>query len=75
MVKDKDKVSFRFMLKRYMLNNYIEDFKELSRQTGINYDTLGVRISKPETLRKFEIKLLDDALHFSDEDLITLIRG
>jgi hypothetical protein len=75
MVKDKDKLSFRFMLKRYMLNNYIEDFKELSRQTGINYDTLGVRISKPETLRKFEIKLLDDVLHFSDEDLITLIRG
>lgn len=75
MVKDKDKVSFRFMLKRYMLNNYIEDFKELSRQTGIKYDTLGVRLNKPETLRKFEIKLLDDVLHFSDEDLITLIRG
>ena len=75
MVKDKSKISFRFMIKRYMLNNYIEDFKELSQQTGIKYDTLGVRLHKPETLRKYEIRLLDEVLHFTDEDLISLIRG
>lgn len=71
----KTKTSFKFLLRRYMLENFIESFTDLSQATGIKYDTLLVRIQKPESLRKFEIKLLDDALHFSDEDLLKLLRG
>ena len=53
----------------------IESFKSLADDTGIDYQTLLDHIARPELFRKFELKALDDVLHFTDEDLIKLIRG
>lgn len=72
---EKKKSSIRFLIKRYMLENFIESFTDLSKRTGIKYDTLNDHIKNPEKLRKSEIRLLDGVLHFTDEDLITIIRS
>lgn len=72
---EKTKSSIKFLIMRYMLENFIENFTQLSEKTGIKYDTLNEHIKHPEKLRKWEIKLLDEVLHFSDEDLLRIIRS
>lgn len=63
------------LFRRYMIDLDIESFKDLAEDTGIDYQTLLDHIARPELFRKFELKALDDVLHFEDADLITLIRG
>ena len=63
------------LFRRYMAEAEIDNFSELSRQSGIDYQTLNVRIKNPGTFRVFEIRQLDELLHFSDEDLILITRG
>lgn len=60
---------------RYMIDADINNFSELSRQSGIDYQTLNVRIKNPGTFRAYEIRQLDELLQFSDEDLLLLVRG
>lgn len=63
------------LFKQYMINADLDSFSELSRQSGIDYQTLNVRIKNPGTFRTYELRQLDELLHFSDEDLLQLIRG
>lgn len=74
-MKTELKTSIKKLLLLYMIEADINSFSELSRQTGIDYQTLNVRIKDPGTFRVFEIRKLDELLHFTDEDLILLARG
>jgi len=67
--------SIKKLLLLYMIEADINNFSELSRQSGIDYQTLNVRIKNPGTFRVYEIRQLDELLHFSDEDLLILLRG
>lgn len=63
------------LVKKYLADNDISDFKELSRKTNIDYTRLRKHIKNPRMLRVFEIQSLDDVLHFTLEDLALLVRG
>lgn len=65
----------KWLLKEYMAANHIDNFKELARQTGIKLRTLRRRIDEPSTLLLYEIRALDEVLHFNDEDKLKLISG
>lgn len=62
-------------LRLYMIEADIENFTQLAKETGIDYQRLNRRIADPHSLTVFEILALDDTLHFSDEDLLKIIRG
>ena len=64
----------RFLLKEYMAINRISNFVELEKLTGFTKSTLFRRMKHPEELKLFEIRVLDEVLHFSDEDLARLVR-
>ena len=57
----------KWLIKRYMIDAHIESLVELSKRTGIAKRTLYDRIH--------ELNALDEILHFSEEDIIKLIRG
>lgn len=63
------------LLKFYMIDYDIDSFRELAKETGIDYQTLLDHIARPELFRQWEIRVLDEVLKFSDEDLLKLIRG
>ena len=63
------------LLKIYMIDYDIDSFRDLAKETGIDYQTLLDHIARPELFRQWEIKVLDKVLKFSDEDLLKLIRG
>ena len=69
------KTNIKKLLHLYMIEADINNFSELSRQSGIEYQTLNVRVKNPGTFRIYELRRLDELLHFDDEDLITLIKG
>ena len=71
----KNKSPIKKMLLLYMIEADINSFTELSKQTGIDYQRLNRRIADPHSFTVFELISLDDVLHFSDEDLLILIRG
>lgn len=62
-------------LRLYMIEADIENFTQLAKETGIDYQRLNRRIADPHSLTVFEILALDNTLHFTDEDLIKLIKG
>lgn len=64
-----------WLLRKYMNEQHIKSFIELSKRTGINYQTLNNRMNNIGQLRIYELNALDEILHFSQEDLIKLIRG
>ena len=61
------------ILRRYMIDADIETFKDLSKELGIDYQTLRDRLQRPELFRAYELKTLREVLHLSDEDLLMLI--
>ena len=63
------------MLKLYMTLADIDNFTQLAKETGIDYQRLNRRKADPHSFTVFELNALDDVLHFSDEDLLKLIRG
>lgn len=63
------------LLKRYMIDADIDNFTQLSKETGIDYQRLNRRIADPHSFTVFELLALNDALHFTDEDLLQLIKG
>lgn len=69
------KTNIKKLFHLYMIEADINNFSELSRQSGIEYQTLNVRIKNPGTFRAYEIRQLDELLHFSDEDLLQIVRG
>lgn len=62
-------------LRLYMIEADIESFTQLAKETGIDYQRLNRRIADPHSLTVFEILALDNTLHFTDEDLLKLIKG
>lgn len=67
------KLNVKKLLRRYMIEYDIENFKELSRETGIDYQTLGDRLKRPELFRAYELKALREILHLTSEDILLLI--
>lgn len=65
----------KWLLMRYMAIAHIDSMTELADLTGIARRTLYDRIKEPWTMKVFELKALDDVLHFSDEDIVRLSRG
>jgi hypothetical protein len=63
----------RFMFKKYMAIEHIETFQKLAKLTGIKYQTLLDHLEEPSLFRKYEIENIHEVLHFSNEDLISLI--
>ena len=63
----------KWFIKKYMAQNHINNFNELSKATGIKLRTLMRRVSEPSTLLLYEVQALDDALHFTDEDMLRLV--
>lgn len=69
------KVPIKKLLRRYMIEADIDSFTQLAKETGIDYQRLNRRIADPHSFTVFELIALDDVLHFSDEDLLILIKG
>ena len=63
------------MLRLYMIEADIDNFTQLAKETGIDYQRLNRRIADPHSFTVFELLALNDALHFTDEDLLKLIKG
>lgn len=71
----KQKNETKRMFKRYILDRYIDSLKELADMAGIEYRTFLQRMENPGLFRAYELKALDDILHFEDADLFQLIKG
>lgn len=71
----KNKSPIKKMFVHYMIEADIDNFTQLAKETGIDYQRLNRRIADPHSFTVFEIISLDDVLHFSDEDLLLLVRG
>ena len=69
------KPNIKKILKLYMIEADIDNFTQLAKETGIDYQRLNRRIADPHSFTVFELISLDDVLHFSDEDLLILLRG
>lgn len=65
----------KWLIKEYMIKARINSFSELARCAGIEYQTLQNHIKHASSFRLFEIRMLDDVLHFSDDDMLKIIRG
>jgi len=63
------------LFQMYMAINNIASIQELSRKTKIEYTRLRKRIHDPQQLRLFELQSLNDALSFTDEDMLKLSKG
>lgn len=63
------------LFKRYTLEAYIDSFKELAQMAGIEYRTFLSRMENPALFRAYELKALDDILHFSTDDLLRIVKG
>ena len=63
------------ILRLYMIEADIDNFTQLAKETGIDYQRLNRRIADPHSFTVFELLALNDALHFTDEDLLKLIKG
>ena len=69
------KTPIKKLFKRYMVEADINSFLELSKVSGLDYQLLNVRMKQPETFRVYEIRVLHEILHFTEEDLLTLLTG
>jgi len=69
------KLNIKKLLRRYMIEVDLDSFTQLAKETGIDYQRLNRRIADPHSFTVFELIALDDVLHFSDEDLLILIKG
>lgn len=63
------------IFKRKMLDHDIEDFKDLSKQSGIKYDTLLDHLKRPGMFRAFDLQALNRVLEFEDSELLLIIKG
>ena len=69
------KSGIKKLLKLYMIVHDIDSFRELAKETGIDYQRLRRRLDDPHSFTVFELLSLNETLHLTDEDLLKLIRG
>ena len=75
MAKKKKLTPTAWIFKKYMLQVQIESFVELARESGLEYRTMMNHIEEPGHFRIYELRALDEILHFDAADLIYLIKG
>lgn len=66
---------FKWILRSSSADAHISSDQQLASKVGINYCTLRSRFSNPGTLRLFELRALNDVLHFKDEDILKIVKG
>jgi hypothetical protein len=71
----KVKSPIKKLFKKYMIDADLDNFTDLARETGIDYQRLNRRMADPHSFTVFELIALNDVLHFEDEDLLKIIRG
>lgn len=69
------KPNIKKLLRRYMIEADIDNFTQLAKETGIDYQRLNKRIADPHSFTVFELLALEETLHLTDEDLLKLIKG
>lgn len=67
------KTNFKKLLRGKMVECDIDNFKELAKQTGIDYQRLRVRLEDPGSLRVFELRALKKTLNLGEDDILTVI--
>jgi DNA-binding phage protein len=67
--------NMEWLIRKYMAHEHIKSMTELATLTGIKRQHLYKLISEPSRMRLFEIMALDEALKFSEADLVALVRG
>ena len=65
----------KWKLLKYMSEQRIKSFRELSQLTGIDYRTLLKHIENINQMRVYELKTLAEVLRLTDEDVLELLRG
>ena len=63
-----------WIIRRYMVEAKIKSIVELADMTGITRRHLYDMLKDPHRVKISEIKMLDKVLHFTDEDLLRLVR-
>jgi hypothetical protein len=71
----KVKSPIKKLFKKYMIDADLDNFTDLARETGIDYQRLNKRMADPHSFTVFELIALNDVLHFEDEDLLKIVRG
>ena len=66
---------FKWAVKTRMCAKHIPTLWELSKITGIGYQTMRAHLDHPERMKLFEVIALNEALEFEDGDLLNLLRG
>lgn len=61
------------IFKLAMAEKEIETFKDLAKETGIDYHTLLDHLERPELFRAYELKAINEVLQFSSENLFTVV--
>lgn len=69
------KTPIKKLFKRYMVEADINSFLELSKVSGLDYQLLNVRMKQPETFRIYELRVLQEILNITQEDLLKIITG
>lgn len=67
--------SFVWIVKNRMAQRHIPNMLELSKASGIGYQTLREHIEEPERMKIHEIRSLHEVLHFSNLELLNLTKG
>jgi hypothetical protein len=65
----------KWLIQKYRAARHIESNNELASLTGIPLRTLQRRIKEPGTLLLYELRQLDEILHFTNEDKLRILTG
>ena len=66
--------NFKWIVKERMIKKHIGTMLELSKTTGLGYQTMRNHIDHPENMKLFEFRALDDILQFDDCEKLTLLK-
>lgn len=65
----------KWLIERYRVQNHFGSIREVAEACGFDYQRLLKRLNNPETFKVFEIRALDNVLHFKESDLVDILRG
>lgn len=64
-----------WLVKMRMAEKHIKTFGELSKLTGIKYQTLVAKIKRSNQMRLYELKALAKALGFQPDEIIMILEA